>query len=159
MAARRADRTAQGRGPLAGRMLISLIGLMFLVWGILSVGLGLFGAKAEAVLTYIRREGGERNEVIRGRYTYAVAYAFVLPDGRRIEGTTKKIGGAVYLKATGTAIRPVRYYAFFPALNALEEDTGLKGGPIIFVVVGGLLLWLMRSSTHKKAKSPPIASG
>lgn len=144
MAARRTSKTAKNSSQRRGRIFISLIGLMFIGWGVLSVGLGLFGAQGKAVITHIRREGGERNETIRGRYTYAVAYAFDLPDGTRIEGTTKKISGAVFLKATGTTVRPVRYYPFFPSINALEEDTGLRTGPIVLVAVGALLIWLMR---------------
>ncbi|MGE4560293.1 MAG: hypothetical protein AB7E77_08830 [Desulfobulbus sp.] len=138
------------RGPRWGRVFIVLIGLLFIGWGLLSVGLGLFGERGEAVITHIRREGGERDETIRGRYTYALTYAFTLPDGRRIEGTTKKIGGAVYFKATGAAGKPVRYFAFFPSVNALEEDTGLRAGPAVIVLVGGLLIWLMRKSGKGK---------
>jgi hypothetical protein len=131
-------------GGSRGRIFITLIGVLFIGWGVLSMGLGLFGAKGDAVITHIRRQGGERNEVIRGRYTYAVAYSFDLPDGRRIDGTTTKIGDSVYLKATGTSRRPVRYYSFLPQINALEEDTGLKTGPVVLVAVGALLIALMR---------------
>ena len=134
----------------AGRFFIIAIGLLFVTWGLLSVGLGLFGERDMAVITHIRREGGERNEVIRGRYTYAVAYAFTLPDGRRIEGTSKIIGGAVFLKATGTSRRPVRYYRFFPSINALESDTGLRTGPLAIAFVGCLLIWLMRISGPRR---------
>jgi len=147
---RRVNAMKSGGGQRLGRIFIVLIGLMFIGWGVLSVGLGVFGERGDAVITHIRREGGERNETIRGRYTYAVAYAFELPDGRRIEGTTKKIGGAVYLKATGTTRKPVRYYGFFPHINALEEDTGLKPGPLIIVFVGGLLIWLMQKSKKRR---------
>ncbi|MGD9949895.1 MAG: hypothetical protein AB7U29_15655 [Desulfobulbus sp.] len=150
MAARRGNKAARSTGSRAGRIFISLIGLIFVLWALLSVGLGLFGDHGDAVITHIRREGGERNETIRGRYTYVLAYAFILPDGRRIEASTKKIGGAIYLKATGTSRKPVRYYAFFPYINALDEDTGLRAGPLVILFVGGLLIWFMQKSGGRR---------
>ncbi|MDD2467802.1 MAG: hypothetical protein PHI97_27810 [Desulfobulbus sp.] len=148
--ARRQRKNKPNGGQRVGRIFILLIGLLFISWGLLSVGLGLFGERGEAVITHIRREGGERNETIRGRYTYVVAYAFTLPDGRRVVGSTKKIGGAVYLKATGTSRKPVRYYDFFPYINALEEDTGLRTGPLVIFFVGGLLIWFMQRAGGRR---------
>ena len=63
------------------RIFITLLGIGFLAWGISTILLGLIGESETAVITNIRREQGERNEVIRVRYTYNISYTFTLPNG------------------------------------------------------------------------------
>ncbi len=135
---------------IGARIGISLLGIMFIFWGLITVALGIVGEKGVAVITHIRREGGERNEAIRGRYTYCIAYRFSLPDGRRIEGWTKQIGDSVFLKATGKSIRPVRYFAAFPHINALEKDTQSYWGQAVIVGIGAFLIWVMNSKRTRK---------
>lgn len=65
------------------RILISLIGVAFIAWGLTTLALAFAGNKTTAVITDIRREGGERNEAKRGRYTYNTSYTFVLPNGKK----------------------------------------------------------------------------
>lgn len=60
--------------------------------------LDFFGEPATAVVTHIRREGGERTDAVLGRYTYDISYTFTLPNGSKVEGFTKKVGDAVYLR-------------------------------------------------------------
>lgn len=48
------------------RLFITLLGVAFILWGLTDIMLGFFGKSAIAVITNIRREGGERNETIRG---------------------------------------------------------------------------------------------
>jgi len=138
-----------------GRHIILLFGLLCIAWGLLSASLLIFGQKSEAVITHIRREGGERDETIRGRYTYVVSYVFVLADGRRMVGSTRKISGAVYLKATQNTSAPVLYYAFFPQINTLEEKSTLRGTPLWLVVVGGMMIWLVRKKDQRPRKANP----
>lgn len=123
------------------RLLITVLGLAFILWGFSGVMLGLFGEETAAVITSIRREGGERNEVIPNRYTYNISYTFTLPDGKKVDSFTKKIGSSVYVKADGTTTRPVRYFPAFPYINALEQDTGYGLRQLLLIFIGGFLIF------------------
>jgi len=111
--------------------------------------LGLFGEKEIATITGIRREMGERNEVKRGRYTYNISYTFTLPGGKNISGSSKLIGDAVYLKADGKSKTAVRYFSFFPAINALEQDTKPGFGQLILVATGCFLIYIINRRKKK----------
>lgn len=124
------------------RLFITLIGAAFILWGICSILLGVIGERATAVVTDIRREGGERTDVLPGRYTYSIGYTFILPDGREIDGSAKKIGDGVYMKADGSSTVPIRYFLNFPYVNAMEKDTGMRTGPLILIFFGGILVFL-----------------
>lgn len=102
--------------------------------------LGLIGEKDTAVITSIYRQGGQRNESIPNRYTYSVNYSFKLPDGSIEDGFSYKIGDAIYVKASGSSLTPVRYLKAFPALNALESDTTVSAGKFVLIAVGVLLI-------------------
>ena len=125
------------------RILISLLGVAFILWGTLSVALGAFGEETTAYVTDIRREGGERVEVRPGRYTYIISYTFTLSNGKQIDGFSKKISDGAYVKADGTSTVRIKYFNHFPNFNAMENDTGLSGGPLILILVGGALIFLM----------------
>ncbi len=124
------------------RLLISLLGLAFIVWGLTDIMLGLLGESTTAVITHIRREGGERNETIRGRYTYIISYSFTLPDGKIISSYTRKIGNSVFLKADGKSKVIVKYFSFFPYISAQEQDTKPGTGQLILVAIGCLLIFI-----------------
>jgi len=126
-----------------------LIGAAFIAWGLTTLALGFAGTKVTAVVTDIRREGGERNEVQRGRYTYNVSYTFMLPDGKNVNGVSKYIGDAVFLKADGKSKVPVRYFSFFPAINALASDTKPGIGQLVFVVMGVFLIYIINKHPKK----------
>lgn len=119
-----------------------MIGLTFILWGIGNVALGVLGEQATAVITDIRREGGERTDLNPGRYTYNISYTFILIGGKEINGVTKKIGDSVYLKADGTSTVRVRYFSCFPYFSAMEKDTGLGVGPLTLILAGGVLVFL-----------------
>lgn len=125
------------------RFFISLLGLAFIVWGLTTVILGFLGEKEIAVITDIRRERGERNEVKRGRYTYNISYTFTLPGGKNVSGSTRYIGDAVFLKADGKSKTAVRYFSFFPTINALERDTKPGFGQLILVATGCFLIFII----------------
>lgn len=127
-------------GKLVGRLFISFIGILFILWAIASLSLGIIGEEATAVVTNIRREGGERNEGIGGRYTYNISYQFTLSNGKKVNGLTKKIGSAVYLKADGTSTVAVRYLGIFPYINHTDEKSHLNAGQIIMMAVGLFLV-------------------
>ncbi len=125
------------------RFFITLLGVAFILWGLSTILLGIYGEKTAAVITSIRREGGERNEIIRGQYTYNISYSFKLPDGKSVDGYTKRIGDAVYLKADGKSRAFVRYLSFFPFINTLEQNTKPGIGQLILVGIGCFLIFII----------------
>ncbi len=128
---------------LISRILITLLGIGLIFMGASQAILGFTGKSTSAVITDIRREGGERTDGKPGRYTYNISYTFTLSDGKEINGFTKQIGNAVYLKADGTSTVRVRYYPAFPYINAMEQDAGLGAGQVVLLIAGGALIFLM----------------
>ena len=135
---------------IVARILISVLGAAMVLWGVSNIVLGFAGERATAVITSIRRQGGERNEAVPNRYTYSIGYEFYIDGGGKITGSTLKIGDAVYVKASGSSTAEVRYYAFFPYINTLEDDTGPGLGAAVLILAGGALVFLVNRT--KKAK-------
>lgn len=125
---------------LLPRIFITLLGIALILWAAEGLSLGLFGGRATAVVTHIRREGGERDEAMSNRYTYNISYTFALPNGKKVDGFTKKVGDAVYLKADGKGGIAVRYFKVLPYLNAPEETTILSPKPLILAAAGVFLI-------------------
>jgi hypothetical protein len=125
------------------RLLITLLGVAFILWGLTDIMLGLFGESATAVITDIRREGGERNETIRGRYTYIISYSFTLPNGKSYSSYTRKIGNSVFLKPDGKSKVKVKYFSTFPFINAREQDTKPGFGQLIIMAIGFFLIYII----------------
>jgi hypothetical protein len=128
---------------LLPRIFITLLGAALILWGAGKIALGIIGEPETATITHIRREGGERNDIKPGQYTYNISYTFALPDGKEINGFTKKIGDSVYLKADGTSTVRVRYFSTFRYINAMERDAGLGVGQVVLMIVGGFLIFFM----------------
>ena len=128
---------------LIPRILITLLGIGLVFMGASQAIFGFAGKSASAVITDIRREGGERTDGKPGRYTYNISYTFTLPDGKEINGFTKRIGDSVYLKADGTSTVRVRYFPVFHYINAMERDTGLGAGQLVLVIAGGFLIFFV----------------
>lgn len=125
---------------LLPRIFIILLGAAFILWGSMSFALGIFGEQATAVVTHIRREGGERTDVMPNRYTYNISYTFTLPNGKKVDGFTKKIGGAAYIKADGTGKIAVRYFKAMPYLNTPEKSPPFSLGHLILTAAGIFLI-------------------
>ncbi|NSW92067.1 MAG: hypothetical protein HPY74_15595 [Firmicutes bacterium] len=125
---------------LLSRILITLLGAALILWAAESLALGLFGERTTAVVTSIRREGGERADVLTNRYTYNISYTFILPDGKEMYGFTKEIGGAVYLKTNGTGRIAVRYFKIMPYINTPEGNSPFSLGPLILTGTGIFLI-------------------
>ena len=121
------------------RILITLLGAAFILWGAMSAALCNFGEQTTAVITDIRREGGERTDGMPNRYTYNISYSFQF-DGKEIHGFTKMIGDAVYLKADGTGRIAVRYFREMPYINAPEETLPFSFKSLILSGVGIFLI-------------------
>ena len=128
---------------LLPRIFITLLGAALILWGAGKIALGIIGEPETATITHIRREGGERNDIKPGQYTYNISYTFALPDGKEINGFTKKIGDSVYLKADGTSNVRVRYFSAFPYINAMERDAGLGAGQLVLIFTGITLIFLI----------------
>lgn len=128
------------------RVLITIIGIMFFLRGVTALALGAFGIKDTALITNVRREGGEGSESIPGRYTYVISYTFKLDDGKSIDGFTKKIGDGVFIKHPNT-VTTVRYFSLFPYVNALEEDTKPSISQIIYLAIGIFLIVAMNKKS------------
>lgn len=124
------------KNSLAGRIFLTVVGAALILVGISNIALGIAGRRTTAVVTSIRREGGERTDGKPGRYTYSIGYTFTLPDGRKINGASKRISDSVYLKADGSSTARVRYFEAFPYLSAMETDTGLGLGQMVMIVIG-----------------------
>lgn len=131
------------------RVLMTLIGVTLIAYGVSTVALGFVGAKATGVITNVRRQGGERDEAVPGRYTYGIGYRFTLPDGRTIEGSDTKVGGSAYVKASGTSIAKVRYFKSFPHINVLEGHSGFNAGQVVLIAAGALIVYAVNSKPRR----------
>lgn len=128
---------------LIPRILITLLGIAFILMAAFEIALGITGESAIATVTNIRREGGERADGKPGRYTYNIGYSFTLPEGKEVSGFTKKIGDSVYLKADGASIVQIRYFPAFPYINAMEKDTKFGARQLVLILAGGVLIFIM----------------
>lgn len=130
--------------------------ILLILFGSIQFSLGLIGEKDTAIITNIRRQGGERNESVPNRYTYSISYSFTLPDGRKIDGFTYKIGDSVYIKVSHSnlSMLSVRYLKALPQINAPESDTGFKPGNFILIGTGILIIKLIKP---KKKGRPMVA--
>ena len=137
------------------RVLITLLGVALILQAVVSSALGIIGERGAAVVTHIRRELGERNETIPNRYTYMISYTFTTPDGQVVNDSTRHIGGAIYVKASGKQQVPVRYLRSFPIVNALEQDTGLSWGKFALLSIGVFLILVMNRPLRKVRSAKP----
>lgn len=139
--------------------LLTALGCALIIWSVGRPLLGIFGEQALGQITSIRRQGGERDEAIRGRYTYAIGFEFTLPSGQVIFGSTTRVGNyyqAYALPSVNAA--PVRYLRAVPAVNALEVDTRLSVEYVIVFLTGGALIFRDRlgRDRSKKHKKPNV---
>ncbi len=128
---------------LLPRILLTLLGVALISMGVSQLLLGFWGESTAAVMTNIRREGGERSESVPNRYTYNISYTFTLPDGREINGFTKKVSGPIFLKADGTSTVMVRYLPVLPHINGLEEFSGFGGAQVVLILTGVFLIYFI----------------
>ncbi|ALK08220.1 DUF3592 domain-containing protein [Blastochloris viridis] len=128
---------------MIGRVVLSLLGILLLVWGLGTPLVAMFGAEAEGRVTHVRRQGGERGEAVPNRYTYAIAYEFRLPDGTTAEGVTQRVGDAFSprLSEDGRPLK-VRYLRHFPRISTLGWRWENAIENLIVGAVGGLLIVL-----------------
>lgn len=138
--------------------LLTALGCALILWGVGRPLLGVFGARSLGQITVVRKQGGERNEAVPGRYTYAIGFEFALPSGQVVSGSTTRLGnyaGPYNLPSAQAA--PVRYLAAIPAINALEVDTHLDLEYAIVCLVGGMLIFRDRlGKSRRKRRRKPV---
>lgn len=135
-------------GQAVMRVFITLVGISFIFWGFGLFFLGIAGETDTAIITGIRRQGGERREAIPNRYTYIVSYTFTLPGGRQTDGFSTKIGSAVYFKNSQSPLK-IRYLAWCPRINAPESDTKPHVRQLVYILTGSFLVYVMNARTRK----------
>lgn len=135
------------------RILLSLLGTAILLYNAGAPLLGLIGERDTARITSIRRQGGERNETVRGRYTYSIGYTFTLLNGREIYGTSTFIGNAIYVKADGSSTIPVRYLKAAPFINLPEKETRPSAGQLFGAVLGIFIIYIVNKKQRIKVVS------
>ena len=74
---------------LLPRIFIILLGAALILWVAGRIALGIIGDPETAVITHIRREGGERTDGRPGRYLQYQLH-FTLSDGKKINGFVKQ---------------------------------------------------------------------
>ncbi|MCW8883183.1 MAG: hypothetical protein OQK92_12750 [Sedimenticola sp.] len=136
------------------RILLTLLGLVLMAWGIVTPMVGLFGETTDALITHVRRQGGERNEVIPDRYTHVISYRFTLPDKQTVEGFSYVLGPSFSIMTPhAPGLIKVRYLPLIPQMNTLEYQAYPNLGHLIVLAVGYLLAFgLWREKKTKKAR-------
>lgn len=134
------------------RIVITLLGIAFILQAAGSLTLGLIGERTTGVITHIRRELGERNETTPNRYTYIISYSFKTHDGQVVKDSTRHIGGAVYVKASGAQTIAVRYLKNYPVFNTIEKDAQFSWGKVALLATGVFLILVM-NRPRKQSKT------
>ncbi len=141
-----AKRDTRRRKPAfrrAARALLSALGILLMIWGIGVPLVALTGAEAQGRITYVRRQLGDRNEVIPNRYAFAITYEFRLPDGALRTGTTQRIGDFFSPGRLGVGSPvTIRYAPFAPGLSVMDWSLGSLVENILAAAVGAALLRL-----------------
>lgn len=127
---------------LAGKIIIGITGLLFLLYGIFLTTLWLAGTPTQAKITSFRREMGERNETIRNRYDYVYAYEFKVA-GKTHSGNSKKVQDSVFLKNDGNTVIKVYYLKCCPFLNCPELDFTPQYKLLIYFGIAAVLFYFV----------------
>lgn len=133
------------------RILLTILGIAMIALGAGRLALGVVGEQGTAVITSIRRQGGELATAGKpGRYFYHIGYSFSLPDGRIVDGWTARVGDSTYVKADGKSTMPVRYLKVFPEINTPESSTRLSVGQPVLIALGIFLIVVMNRDMNRK---------
>lgn len=125
------------------RIILYALGILLMMWGIGAPLVALTGAETEGRITHVRRQLGDRNEVIPNRYAFAITYEFRLPDGMLRTGTSQRIGDFFSPGRLGVGSPvTIRYAPFAPGLSVMDWRLGSLIENILAAVVGAGLLWL-----------------
>lgn len=134
------------------RVIMTLIGMLFLYAALSTAALGLIGTKDTGFITSVTRHGGERNDYKPGRYNYSMGYTFTTDEGEKMTGFSAWVGDSTYVKASGNSIIPVRYFTWAPFINAIEADAKLSLRQPLFFGIGVFLIWAVNQKSTFKTK-------
>ena len=123
-----------------GKILISFVGIIFLLYAAFLFILNFFGEETNAILTSYRQEYGERNETIRNQYTYLFSYEFDV-NGKKYSGNGQKIGNSVFLKPDGKSTISIKYLRCCPFLSTANDGSKTLMSCFIFFSIGLLLFY------------------
>ena len=140
------------RRKMIPRILLTILGAALIALGIGRLALGVVGEQGTAVITSIRRQGGEITAGRSGRYIYQVGYSFRLPDGHSVDGWETRVGDAGHVKADGKSTMLVRYLKALPLVNSPESSTRLSLGQPILLAVGIFLIAVMNGGGKKRRR-------
>ncbi len=129
---------------------LMVLGIILTGYAILMPMLQIIGTRTTGIITDIRRQGGERNEMTRNLYDYGVGFYFVLPDGRKIEGGATVVGTSY---SAGIAKGPVSilYLRQFPRIHQFEKYTQFSIGNLVLIGTG-ICLISISIKRHKKKR-------
>jgi len=135
-------RKKKKRSP-AGKIIIGIVGSLFLLYGIFLAALWLAGTPIQAKVTNFRREISERDETIRNQYTYSYSYEFTVA-GKSYSGNSKKVDGPVYLQNGGNSFIRVYYLKCCPFLNGPETDFSPQYKLLIYFGIAAVLYYFIK---------------
>ena len=138
---------------LAPSIFLMTLGLILTGYAILMPMLKAIGTRTTGIVTDVRRQGGERNEMTRNLYNYGVDFYFVFPDGKKIQGGTTIVGKS-YSAGLPKGPVSVLYLKSFPRIHALEKYTRFSIGNLILIGTGIVLISIsMKQGKDIKRKS------
>ena len=135
------------------KIFLATMGLMFVVYGLMVPFLNIAGTPASGNIVSVRREGGERDEVVPNRYTWSVTYEFTDSSGKARSGNTKVVGSS-YNSGVSKGPVTVLYFKYIPFLNAMDGSGFFPLERIIILSVGILFIVLLfrnKVMRHQKA--------
>ena len=129
---------------IVGRILITLLGAVLILWAINDIGLVMWGEKAPVADVNTSRTGGsDSNQPPEKQYRWSVSWTFYV-DGKEYTGSATVRGSAIGVKHG----RTVYYYPFAPKINSLYAKDGIGLGTVLLVALGLFLIIIV----NKKPK-------
>ncbi len=136
---------------LAISSLLILTGILLTGYAVLVPMLQLIGTRTTGVVTDVRRQGGEPNEMTRNLYNYGAGFYFVLADGRKFESSCTVVGTS-FNSGIPRGPTPVLYLKIFPQFNVLEKTTTFSVGNLILFGTGLFLISLPLKKGRKRKR-------
>ncbi|WP_146170187.1 DUF3592 domain-containing protein [Bosea sp. 124] len=123
--------------------MLSALGILLMIWGIGAPLVALTGTETLGRITHVRRQLGDRNELIPNRYAFAITYEFRLPDGALRTGTTQRIGDYFSPGRLGVGSPvTIRHAPFAPSLSVIDWGPGALIENILAAAIGAALVRL-----------------
>lgn len=137
------------------RWLLVILGASLLLWGLALSSLGFFGALSDAeVLEISPVFTGPADELLKrvNIELNKLTYAFTSLEKGKVQGVCIRFKSMLSLQAFALLNPSVRYFEFFPMLNAFEYQTGLSLNALAPSLAGLLLLVLSPRRKKKRQR-------